>query len=143
MTFLCNIFFIYVYLTYRFCSSVEHPLGTENFYFFLISCPHLAGVHTGAWYCSNLGVHHANSQFCHKGCLLRMESRSKFCGGSPLDTGLLQFWHLQFSCPSWINKSQHCHSGAFLTPNPLTHIHVHVHTHKHALTHTGRHWHTD
>lgn len=40
---------------------------------------------------------------------------------------LLQFWHLQLSHSSWINKSQHCHNGALLTP-----------THKHTYTKTNR-----
>lgn len=76
-------------------------------------------------HCWFLGELHIELQFYHRACLRKMESCSKFCGGSPLDTGLLQLRHLQWSHPSWINKSQHCHNGALLTP---THSHTHRHT---------------
>lgn len=58
-------------------------------------------------------------------------------------------WHLQLSCPSWINKRQHCHNGALLTPPhqqthaslcTVTHTQTHTPTLTHMLSHTGRQW---
>lgn len=127
---------MYLSMSWMLDSMEIQPLGNWG-----AVSPHLAVVHTWAWYCWNWWIFHTTGQFC----LCRMESCSKFCGGSPLDccssdicSSLAPAESIKASTVTMVHywpPPTHTH--------PCARSHTHTDTHKHTLSHAGRQWHTD